>query len=352
MSLSIVMPSHGGGLLAYSRIAHACAFASGTIEIVVRDNSENTAKREFLKLMPPACRIVTAPACDRFENVFKAIEAASGAFVFVVPDDDYVFDRAIRSALEAAENYANDHTVTGITGTYVQEQPSGSQLVNYRGIDLRDASERIGGYLDHQGPNLLGYCAMRREVALDAWRLVRAHPIAFSFHERIVSLLALLAGRFVHINRLLFAYDSPHEETSPRVADDHLKQYTRAGMDPAFARLHWLLLAFEGARLIVHSRFGAKLTASERQRAAGRWFQAMFGRFAGGATGNFGSKLGSHADAICAKWRARYPNFQLDELLDDICIFMAMFAPAKAELYRAFWTGPSGDAVPAAAAAV
>jgi hypothetical protein len=350
MLLSIVMPSHGSDLHTYSRIAHACEFASDRIEVVIRDNSGNPAKGDFLKLMPRNnCKIIVVDSCDPFENFAKAVEAATGTFLFIVSDDDYFFDRAVPAVFAAAEAYEDDRTVAGITGTYVLEMSAGSQFVNYGGLDSRDAGDRVSGYLDYQGRNLIGYATVRREVAVDAWRLIHAHPIEFSFHDQIFSLLNLLAGRYVHTNRLLFCYDNAHWEDVNRGAEEDLKFYMRAGIDPAFGRLHWLVLAFEGVSLIGNSRFGSRLTASERQRTVTRWYQTMLARFAGDQRSNYGSQLGPHADAIGNKWKSRYPNVQLDEMLNDICAFMQLFSPEKAERYRTFWTGLAKEALAEAA---
>jgi glycosyl transferase family 2 len=344
MLLSIVMPSHGSDLHVYSRIAHACSFASDEVEVVVRDNSGVAAKRDYLKLLEGKNRkLISVPECGPFENFSKALDASTGKFLFIVSDDDFFFDRAIDTVVAAASAYEDDHTVAGFTGTYMLEMSSGSQYVNYRGLDSRDASERVSGYLDYQGPNLIGYAVVRREVALDAWRLAHAHPIEFSFHDQTIALLTLLAGRFIHINRLLFMYDNAHWEIPERCIEEDLKFYTRAGMDPAFGRLHWLVLAFEGARLISNSWFGSRLPLQERQRATARWFQTMFARFVIDNRSDYGSKLTPEADALIAKWRGRYPNFQLDELLNDICAFMARFAPDKAQRYRDFWVSLSQD---------
>jgi glycosyltransferase involved in cell wall biosynthesis len=94
-----------------------------------------------------------------------------------------------------------------------------------------------------------------------------------------------------------------------------------------------------GTWLTLHSRYGARHSAEQRQAIAARWFEVMFARFAGDNRGNFGSSLGPQADLLCQKWRGLYPNFDLQVLLADICDFIALHSPEKAGLYRDFWQG-------------
>jgi hypothetical protein len=248
----------------------------------------------------------------------------------------------------AAEKFADDASVSGITGAYVVEEQRGSIFISYPDIASPDVVKRTFGYIGLQGPNLLFYSALRRTMILDCWRFLDETPFVFPFHDQLLSLMHLLEGRHVDVGRLVLAYDNMNWESVDKAANSDTSGYSAAGMDPAFGRLHWLLCAFEGAWLTLHSRYGAAHTPEQRQAIANRWFEVMFARFAGDSRGNFGSSLGPQADLLCQKWRGLYPHFDLQVLLADICDFIALHSPEKAGLYRDFWQGLA--AVPASKA--
>ncbi|MBI3702564.1 MAG: hypothetical protein HY244_01620, partial [Rhizobiales bacterium] len=69
MQLSILLATNRTGLLAFSRIAQACSWASPDIEVIVRDNSGDPQKREFLAhCKRDHCNIVIAEPCDMRTN--------------------------------------------------------------------------------------------------------------------------------------------------------------------------------------------------------------------------------------------------------------------------------------------
>jgi glycosyltransferase involved in cell wall biosynthesis len=338
MRLSILMPSHRDDRTAISRIAQACSWAGPEVEIIVRDNSQKPGKRKLIEpFQADNFRVVFAEECPAYDNAMQALTLARGDFVFYVADDDTSLDRGIAAMAAAAETFADDPSVVGITGAYVVEEQRGSIFIKYPDVDSPDVVTRSFGYIGVQGPNLLFYSAFRRTMIQDCWRFLTESPFAFPFHDQILSLLHLLAGRFVDIGRLMVAYDNMNWESAAKAAESETGYYAAAGMDPAFGRLSWLLCAFEGAWLTLYSRYGAGCSLEQRQAIATRWFQVMFARFAGDNRGNFGSSLGPQADLLCQKWRGLYPNFDLQVLLTDITDFIALHSPEKAQLYRDFW---------------
>jgi hypothetical protein len=347
MRLSILMPTHRDDRKAISRIAQACSWAGASVEVIIRDNSEKPGKRGLIEgFQAENCKIVFAEECPAAVNAMGALALAMGDFVLFVADDDTCLDRGIAAIAAAAEKFADDASVSGITGAYVVEEQRGSVFISYPDIASPDVVKRTFGYIGLQGPNLLFYSALRRTMILDCWKFLDETPFVFPFHDQVLSLVHLLEGRFVDVGRLVLAYDNMNWESVGQAADSDTSRYLAAGMDPAFGRLHWLLCAFEGAWLSLYSRYGARHSAEQRQAIAARWFEVMFARFAGDSRGNFGSTLGPQADLLCQKWRGLYPNFDLQVLLADICDFIALHSPEKAGLYRDFWQGQTAVLAP------
>jgi hypothetical protein len=338
MRLSILMPSHRDDRTTISRIAQACSWAGPDVEVIVRDNSEKPGKRKLVEAFhADNFSVVFAEECPAYDNAMQALSLARGDFVFFVADDDICLDRGIAAMAAAAESFVGDPSVVGITGAYIVEEQRGSIFLKYPDVDSPDVVTRSFGYIGVQGPNLLFYSALRRAMIENCWRFMAESPFVFPFHDQLLSLLYLLAGRFVDIDRVMVAYDNMNWENAESGAASEKAHYAAAGMDPAIGRLSWLLCAFEGAWLTLHSRHGAGHTLEQRQVIASRWFQVMFARFAGDNRGNFGSSLGPQTDLLCQKWRGLYPNFDLQVLLNDIVDFIALSSPENAKRYGDFW---------------
>jgi hypothetical protein len=338
MRLSIVIPSNRATQLAQATILRACSWASAETEVIVRDNSGHAAKQKWLRTLKPASgRIIVAPPCDVNENFRQAFVAATGEFVLFFGDDDSGFDRGIAAMEKAAARWASDPDVAAVTGAFVLEQTPGSSLVSYEGIGSPDVTARVGGYLAYQGPNVIFYSAVRRELIAAVWGLFDGHPFAFPFHDHFFPLIYLLAGRFESVRRLTFVYDNGNWESAEAAAQSDLRVYAAAGLDPAIRQLHWFLCGFEGAWIILFTRFGAAHTPAHRQAMANRWFEVMIGRFRGDRGRTFGSTLDEPASALSEKWLAAGGRFELPQVLDEICAFLALMSPEKAEAYRRFW---------------
>jgi len=338
VKLSILMPSNRITPGACGRILQACSWACDDIEVVVRDNSGDLEKRRLLRsARGPNRRIVIADPCDAHTNFVETQKLARGDFVFFLGDDDTAFDRGVARVAALAGEVAADPSVSGVTGTYLLELSEGSQVASYRNVGSGDPVARVDSYVGYQGPNLIFYSAIRREVASSAWAFMDAAPLKMPFHDQLLSLICLLSGRFVDAGRLIFLYNTGNWDTAATSAATDLRIYAAAGLDPASRQLHWLVCAMEGAWLAMFSPFSASYSFEQRQAMASRWFDVMLRRFAGDRGQSFGSGLTPQATKLCEKWLARAPNFDLAELLDDVSGFFAIFAPDKADSYRAFW---------------
>ena len=208
MQLSILLATNRTGLLAVSRIAQACSWASPNIEVIVRDNSGDAQKREFLALCRrDYCNIVIAEPCNSRTNFSETLRLAKGEFVFVIADDDFCFDQAIASLPGVIGQYGKDFSVAGVTGAYAVEASQGTSIATYQNVKSDDVEARVNGYLSYSGPNVFFYAPMRREVVQRVFGFINSMPASFSFHDQVMSLLYLLNGKFIRLNRLLYLYD-------------------------------------------------------------------------------------------------------------------------------------------------
>lgn len=338
MQLSILFATNRTGLLACSRIAQACSWASPIIEVIVRDNSGDAQKREFLaQCRREHCNIVIAEPCDILTNFSETLRLANGDFVFVLADDDFCFDHAIPALSGLIAQFGKDPSVVGVTGAYVVETAQGSSVISYPNIESDDVTTRIAGFLSYGGPNIMHYAPIRREIVKRVFDFINAMPALFSFHDQVICLLYLLIGKFVRLNRLLYLYDVGVWEKTETAQKRDLGFYAEAGLDPAINKLHWFLCGFEGAVLARNSDIFPDYSLAQRQAVADRWFATMFARFKGHARLTFGSLYADEAEKVCAKLRTATGQLSFQNMLADICGFMALTSKSQAQNYFDFW---------------
>lgn len=326
--------------MAIARIAQACSWAAGDVEVIVRDNSGDTAKRALIaSFAQDDCLILSVDECDAWTNFMALLEAARGDYLFFVADDDLVFDRGIASVADLIRADGGSTDVVGVTGAYIVEVPDGSATLAYERIGSDDMAERVAGYVGLQGPNMLFYSAILRETMIDAWQIARSHPIAPPYQDQLLALLYVMSGRFLNIGRFLVSYDNMNWETTETAAASDERFYRAAGLDPAYGKLHWLACAAEGGWLALHAQPGAGHSPAMRNSAANSWFQCMYRRFLGDHRVVQGASFDAEAAALCQKWRQPRTNFGLPEILDDLGQFMALTSPETAAGYRRFWQG-------------
>ncbi len=334
MQLSIIIPTHRHDLLALSRIAQACSWASPNIEVIIRDNSDNAEKRAALEhLRCEHCTIVSVEECDQYENLTESMRLAKGEFVFVLSDDDMCFDQAIAAMPAILDRIAKDPSTVGIAGPYIVEGSAGSVVINYKAIDSADVTARVAGYLAETGPNVLFYAALRRDAVKRVVALVENLPILCSFHDQIMSLLYLLNGKYHILPRLFYLYDYGPWQTTESAQTRDTNHYKRAGLDPAINLLHWFLCGFEGAVLALHSDAFPPLPPAQRQAVANLWFSAMFQRFKNNKRLTFGSPFAEEVETACARLRAIAGTVTFEIMLAEICAVIGAFSKDKAQAY-------------------
>lgn len=338
MQLSILFATNRKGLLACSRIAQACSWASPDIEVIVRDNSGDAEKREFLAhCRRDYCNIVIAEPCDILTNTSETLRLATGEFIFTLADDDFCFDHAIPRLSGLIAQFGSDPSVVGVTGGYVVETTQGSSVVSYPNIESDDVTTRITGFLSYGNANIMHYAPIRGEIVRRIFDFINAMPALFSFHDQIICLLYLLNGKFVRLNRLMYLYDVGVWEKAETAQKRDLGFYADAGLDPAINKLHWFLCGFEGAVLARNSDVFPEYSIAQRQAVADRWFATMFARFKGHARLTFGSSFADEGEELCVKLRTSTGQLSFQNMLAEICGFMALISKSKAQSYFDFW---------------
>ena len=340
MQLSILLPTHRHDLTTLSRIAQACSWAGPSVEVIVRDNSGNQEKRrQIAQFKRDHCTIVSTDPCEPLENFTALMRLAKGEFVFCLADDDMFFDRAIAALPSLLDRFGRDPNVAGVCGNYIVESSKGSALTVYQGIDSEDVTARIAGYLSYPGANVLAYAPLRRATVEKIFHFMRAMPLFLSYHDQITCLLYLLNGRFVRLPKLIYGYDFGPWEDMQSAQKRDMAFYRAAGLDPAISKLHWFLCGFEGAILIRNGDVFPDHAPATRQSMADQWFSVMFQRFLSNPRLTFGSEFAAQADAGCAKLRASQGPLSFVDMLSDICHFVALSSPDKAQRYLSFWGG-------------
>jgi Glycosyl transferase family 2 len=354
MQLSILIATNRTGLLACSRIAQACSWATPDIEVIVRDNSGDAQKRELLaQFQRDHCNIILAEPCDGLKNFLEILRMATGDFVFLLADDDFCFDHAIAVLPALIERIGADASVAGVTGAYVVESSQGSSVISYQNAESDDVIARVKGFLGYGGPNILHYAPVRREVVQRVFAFMKTLPFYLSFHDQIVCLLYLLNGKFVRLKRLLYLYDFGVWESPATAQKRDVDFYHGAGMDPAINSLHWFLCGFEGALLARNADVFPDLPMAQRQAVADQWFSTMFLRFKSQTRATFGSDLAGEVEKARAKLQTTTGQLSFDGMLAEICAVIALSSKDQAQRYDDFWRGviAKGKSAPRPAAA-
>lgn len=337
--------------MALSRITQACSWAAPSIEVIVRDNSGNLEKRKQMKRFErDNCTIVCVDPCQPLEQMSELLRLAKGDFIFCIADDDLCFDRTIAALPDVIDGTGKDANVVGMSGTYAIESSKGTALAAYNGIDSGDATVRVGGYLNYGGANVLMYSPLRRTMVENVFGFMYGMPFYLSYHDQIACLLYLLNGKFVKLPRLIYAYDVGPWEDPVSAQKRDVDFYRAAGLDAAINKLHWFLCGFEGAVLIRNSDLFPDYPLAQRQAMTDQWFSVMFQRFLHNPRFPFDSRFVKEAETLCARLRASQGRLSFQDMLGDICEFIALSSPDKAQAYLTFWAGQMRQRSPAAAA--
>jgi hypothetical protein len=338
LQLSILIPTNRRGLQVHARLLQACSWAGPEVEVIVRDNSGDTQKREFLSRIDAGnCNIIIADPCDPATNFAEIIRLAKGEYILQLSDDDFCFDRAMQSMPAVLSQVRSDQSVIGVTGAFAIESSAGSSVVGYPDVDSEDLQTRVNAYLKYEGVNTLMYAPVRRDVVERSYGFLSAMPTYFSFHDQIQCLLYLMNGRFFRMKRLMYGYDVGPWEAAASAQRRDLEFYKNSGMDPAINKLHWFLCGFEGALLVRNSALFPECGLPQRQKIADLWFATMFSRFNGHERVVTESGFNGEADTLCNKLRTSTGQLTFQNMLAETCGFIALFSPERAQRYFDFW---------------
>jgi hypothetical protein len=340
LKLSILLPTFRSDLGALSRIAEACSWAGPEIEVLIRDNSGDPEKRERIRSFErDHCTILSVDTCEPRENYAELLRRAKGEYIFCLGDDDMYFSGAVAALPHVIGGAAAAPQVVGIAAPSLIDSSKGTAIASYAGIDADDVAQRVTGYLQHTAANVMMYSPIRRVIVERVFNFIAAMPCSLSFHDQITCLLYLLNGKFVRLPKLIYGYDfGPWEDIQSAQKRD-MAFYKAAGLDASISKLHWFLCGFEGAILIRNGDVFPDHAPALRQKMADQWFSMMFQRFLSNPRFAFGSQFTAQADALCAKLRGSAGKLSFVDMLSDICHFIALSSPDKAQSYLSFWAG-------------
>lgn len=340
MKLSVICGTNRSSLVAWSRLVNVCSFGGDDVQVIIRDNSGDPAKREFLSRIPCRnCQIILVDPCKAWENGLAITLLAQGDFVLSVADDDDSNDLAIRDICRRIDEVGGDPSVVGVTGKFLLETDTQSAIFRYDGADRASGAERMLGYLRSGGPNILQYSAIRRDALHAVSRLLQRLPYRFSYTDQLQSLLYLASGRFEYIERVMYRYDISSNWGGPDAAlNSDLRYYLEAEVDPSAVRLHWLMCAFEGAKAVLSKYDGAPgLPADQRAEMARLWFQSRYRLFqALNDRSAPGARFEAHARKLAAKWMD-IKTIDMNMLLEDLSEYFALHSPEAGQRYNEFW---------------
>lgn len=339
MKLSVIIPTHRTSYSALARVLECASLDPAKYEVIVRDNSEDVAKRTLLEVIrAPAMRLAIAPNRGPFENSIEAFRLASGDFVFFLADDDWLSTRGLEHLHALGAQHLADSTVACLTGTYVMETSSGSGLFRYPALDSLDPSERLNGFLLANAPNALYYAAVRHALADFSMCFLEKLPCHFSFHDQLVSLLYIALGRTLQVERITYWYDLGEWETLEKSVSKDRAMYVAAGWPAEVDRLHWLLCGLEGA-LLLNSQLLKGRSSLDCAHLSNAWFSTMFTRFVhqNREFGFLDTPTNAASASLKRKWISE-PNVNPNELLLDICDIFELTDRVGASRYFEFWS--------------
>jgi hypothetical protein len=337
--LSIMMPSHNVGTRTNINILNASLMGNDDVEVVIRDNSGNAEKRDFLsRIKENNCRIMSVDECPGRENFISLLNEVKGDFTFFVCDDDYANGYCLSSIVKRIKKIESFPDFIGIAGGALIDHDNGTDAVLFSGLHKRRNLTRVENLFKSNWPSVFQYSAMRTDILRTVWAFSETLPVYMSYHDMLMNSLALLHGRVVTIKRFFYQYYNSNWATHEQHLESDAGFFRRMGIDPSGVRLQWLIAAFEGARTFIEKYHSAPLSQEERGALASYWFGRFFQTFLERSTNREaeGARFDKIAFDLSVKWRWR-SQISLDEILNDIVDFYALSSPEIASAYYEFW---------------
>lgn len=337
MKLSIVVPSNRTTMRIQARLLQICSLAGEDVEVVIRDNSNDPGKAEFLsKISMENCRCVMVPPCSIVENFNESLKLARGEFVILAADDDFVGEKAVVAIVQKINDVAGDQTVVGITGDYVSEELDRTTLIKYPPLDSLSVEERIRNFVDVRR-NMVVYSALRTRLCQEALDFVSNMPFDFVYRDWMYVLIMLMSGRWANIGRAICYYDFSGWGTPGAYFMRTLPAFTSVGIDPSIVHFQELLPALEGCLLAQSPLFNREASKEARSAVTRMWYARWHHQFATVQAPRIGSAAEKIAIGLREKW-LRKTDVSFSELLDDISDFMSIHNPKTGAVYKAYWS--------------
>ena len=339
MKISVVLPTNRVTTSAAARVAELASLDPDRFEVVVRDNSQNAEKRVILEnIKSPALRLHFAENHGAYENILEALRLATGEFVFLMGDDDWLSSHGARHLHRIAASIESDNTVVGINGVYLLDASVGTGVFDYQNLDSPEAIDRLKGFFGANGPNMLYFLVARRHLAEFCFEFIGRLPYRFSYHDWLISLMYLALGRLLKLKRIFFTYDLSEWESDEKAIAKDRAFYATAGLPREYDRLHWLFCALEGAMLL-NSRLLSERARYDKQQMIDAWFRVMFTSFR-----NSNREMGLEDNAVndaTRKLRDKWVGqveLNLNELLLDVTSALEVADPEGAARFFNFWS--------------
>jgi glycosyltransferase involved in cell wall biosynthesis len=338
VKISLVIPTNRTSYSAFARILEAASLDSDKFELIVRDNSEDEKKRAFLSLIEsPTMRLFNASNRGAFENFLEALRLSTGDFVFLVGDDDWISTRGMEQLYSRALSINGDNTFAMVTGDCLVEASGHTGIVRYEKLDSESPEQRLTGYLTARAPNVLYFSAVRRPLIQRCYSFLESLPYKLSFHDQLVCLIYLVAGRAASVERVVYVYDLGIWDTADGTLAKDRASYRDAGLPIEVDRIHWLICGMEGA-ILLKSNLMSEFSY-DRDRMVDLWFSTYFMRFKhlGRESGYSDTAANTATQKLKDKW-LRESRANLNELLFDICDVFEIVDKEGAERYFNFWS--------------
>jgi hypothetical protein len=341
MKLTFFVPTFRTGVGPYAAILNVCSFAGPEIEVVVRDNSGDAAKQQFLsRFRSEHCHIHSVPTCTPYENLKESVKLTHGEFIVGVSDDDFFDPMAVPPLLKKVSEIIDDPSYAGVSGDIVYSSPQGSPVMKMLPLEDQSAARR---YANHtlSGANLL-WSAHRRVHYLAVMSFIKDLPVELSFHDMMFNVLMLMLGKYANAERILYIQDLTHWATLETGHSIDRQFLVNSGIDPSAHRAHWMICLFEGSKIIIDSPLVRHIPEEERYKVARVWCLRWMENYKGSylsypppATPL--SRTEENTMRICARWY-QGTELSMDQLFTDIVEIFTMSNPVVARTYYDYWS--------------
>ena len=338
MKISVVCPANRRSISSYSRICELLSLDPERFEVIIRDNSECEAKRQFLEsLRNNYHKILIVENNGAIENFSGASKMATGDFLFFIADDDWVFKSGSELLHQLSAASKENKTLTALTGTYLVSSSRGIGSMAYSGLDSDNPLSRLQGYLN-VGPNLLYYSAHKKNVFHLSWNLLERLPYAFCHADLLFVIPALVLGNIASVKTLCYQWDFGEWEGADKAMGKRAGICQAAGLPKEFSVLDKLLTAIEGA-LLINSKLLGNYVRYDRSEMASLWLKNFFAQYQGCPFQNYFPD--SEEKNRVAQFRSKLftiGNITLEGLLEEVTGLFSQVDPAGAEKYFKFWS--------------